>query len=217
MIRIFWLLFLAATAAGLALPFQPASTWPWWDSAWILVFFVATYADLVTASSLSSARMAAGIVVISLAVLLGLGSLTGWPVGPLRFTEHSGLRLGGALPLVLPLFGFALLLASRQVADAALPSAGRTWLAAATGAAVLVTILNGLAFLMSDRLWWLWNPWGDGNASGRAVFSLAVLGFAAMALSWALPVDSRLCTRRWTPGAIAWISTNVLFLVARLA
>lgn len=217
MIRLFWVLFLAATAAGLALPFQPASAWPWWDSAWILVFFVAAYADLVAASSLSSARMAAGIVVILLAVILGLGSLTGWPVGPLRFTEHSGLRLGGALPLVLPLFGFALLSASRQVADAAIPSAGRAGLAAATSAAALATILNGLPFLMSDRLWWLWNPWGDGNASGRAVFSLAVLGVAAIALSLALPVDSRLRTRRWTPGAIAWIATNVLFFVARLA
>lgn len=217
MTRIFWLLFWGATAAGLALPFQSAGTWPWWDSVWILVFFMAAYAELVSASSLSAARMAAGIIVISLAVILGVGSLTGWPVGPLRFTEHSGLRLGGALPLVLPLFGFALLFASRLVAEAAFPSAGRGGLAAATAAAALATLLNGLTFLMSDRLWWLWNPWGDGMAFGRAIFSLAVLGLAGLAFTFVLPADSRLRTRRWTPGVIAWVSTNILFLAARFA
>jgi uncharacterized membrane protein len=217
MTRIFWFLFLAATVAGLALPFLPPGSWPWWDSAWILVFFVAAYAELVIGTSLSAARMAAGIIVISLAVILGLGSLTGWPVGPLRFTEHSGLRLGGALPLVLPLFGFSLLSVSRQAVDAVFPSAGRAGLAAATATAALLTLLNSLTFFISDRLWWLWNPWGDENAIGRAVFSLSVLGLAAVAGAWVLPVDSRLRTSRWTPGVISWISTNVLFLVARLA
>lgn len=216
MTRLFWILFWAATLAGLVLTRQPAGTWPWWDSAWSLTFFVASYAGLVSRSSLPAARLAAGVVIFSLAVVLGVGTLAGWPVGPVRFTENSGLRLGGALPLVLPLFGFALLTASREAAGAAFPGAGRAGLAAATAGALLLTLINGLTFLGGDRLWWLWNPWGDGAAPLRAASSLAVLALAAAALFFAYPPDVRLRLSRWTEGSAAWVAINALFLAARL-
>jgi len=216
MTRLFWVLFWATTLAGLVLTRKPPGTWPWWDSLWIFMFFVAAYAGLVSASSLRAARLAAGIVILSLAIFLGVGTLTGWPVGPIRFTENSGLRLGGALPLVLPLFGFALLSASRQVAEAAFPGAGRPGLAAATAGALLVTVVNGLAFLGGNRLWWLWNPWGDGEAFGRALASLAFLALAAAALVFAYPTDTRLRLSRWNDEVVAWMAVNVLFLAARI-
>ncbi|MFA7000428.1 MAG: hypothetical protein WC241_04970, partial [Candidatus Paceibacterota bacterium] len=213
----FWFLFFSCSAAGLILPFLPPASWPWWDSAWILLFFVAAYAGMVESAGLSATRMTAGIVLVSMAVLLGLGALTGWPVGPLRFTEHSGLRLGGAIPLALPLFAFALLTASGQVTAAAMPGAGRTGLAAGTSLAFLVAIANGTEFLVSMRIWWLWNPWGEGTAAGRILFSFLALGAAAAILSFACPVDSRMRRTRWNAAATAWVFTNLLFLVARLA
>lgn len=215
--RIFWILFFSCSAAGLVLPFLPPASWPWWDSTWILLFFVTTYAGMVESAGLSATRMAAGIVLVSMAVLLGLGALTGWPVGPLRFTEHSGLRLGGAIPLVLPLFAFALLTASGQMAAAAMPGAGRTGLATGTALAFLFTIANGTAFLVSNRIWWLWNPWDDGHATGRIVSSLLVLGAAAALLTLAYPADTAMRRTRWNAASLAWISTNLLFLTAWIA
>jgi hypothetical protein len=211
------MLFPACTAAGFALPFLPAGSWPWWDSAWVLIFFVGVYAKLAGWAGLSAARMSAGIVVVALALVLGLGALTGWPVGPLRFTEHAGLRLGGAIPLMLPLLGFSLLTVSGQAAAAALPGAGRLGLAAGTAAGFVFTIANGITFFAADRLWWLWNPWGDGPASVRAVMSLGALAAAGFALSFVYPVDSRLRLARWNAGVAAWVLTNVLFATARLA
>lgn len=172
---------------------------------------------MVGSAGLPATRMTAGIVVVSMAVLLGLGAMTGWPVGPLRFTEHSGLRLGGAIPLVMPLFVFALLTSSGQAAAAVLTGAGRTGLAIGTAGAFLLTVANGVEFFVSDRIWWLWNPWGDGNATGRGIFSFFVLAAAALLLSMAYPVDSGMRRNRWNAAAAAWVSTNLLFLVARLA
>jgi hypothetical protein len=217
MTRIFWILFFACTASGLALPFQPAAAWPWWNSAWILMFFVAVYADFAGWAGLSATRLCAGSVVVSLAVLLGLGALTGWPVGPLRFTEHAGLRLGGTIPLMLPLLGFSLLTVSGLAAAVAFPGAGRMGLAVGTAAAFLLTVANGIEFFTSSRIWWLWNPWGDGAAGGRAAMSLGVLAAAGVALALVYPVDSRLRLSRWNAGVLAWISVNILFLAARLA
>jgi len=217
MTRIFWCLFFVVTASGLALPFLPSAAWPWWDPAWILIFFVAAYADLVGWAGLRAARMSAGIVVVFLAALLGLSALTGWPVGPMRFTGHAGLRLGGSIPLALPLLGFCFLSVSGQAAAAAFPGAGRPGLAAGTAAGFLLTLANGLVFFTADRIWWLWNPVGAGSAGGRAALSLGVLATAGFALAFAYPVDSRMRRSRWNAGAIAWISTNVLFLAARLA
>lgn len=215
--RVFWILFFLCSAVGLILPLLPPTSWPWWDSAWILLFFVATYAGMVDSAGLSATRRTAVIVLVSMAVLLGLGALTAWPVGPLRFTEHSGLRLGGAIPLALPLFAFALLTASGQAAAAAMPGAGRTGLAAGTAVAFIVTIANGTDFLVSMRIWWLWNPWGEGPATGRILISFLALGAAAALLSFAYPVDSRMRRTRWNAVAMAWVSTNLLFLAARLA
>jgi len=215
--RVFWILFFLCSAAGLILPLLPPASWPWWDSTWILLFFVAAYAGMVESTGLSTTRLTAGIVLVSMAVLLGLGALTGWPLGPLRFTEHSGLRLGGAIPLAVPLFAFALLTTSGQVAAVAMPSAGRTGLAVGTAIAFLITIANGTEFLVTDRIWWLWNPWGDGNATGRISFSFLVLGAAAAILSFAYPADTGMRRTRWNAAVIAWLSINLLFLAARLA
>jgi hypothetical protein len=215
--RIFWLLFFAATAAGTSLPFLPPGSWPWWDPTWIAFFFVAVYYVRAGSAGLAAARFSSGIVVLAMAVVLGLGGLTGWPVGPLRFTAHAGLLLGGTLPLVLPLLAFSLLTAGGQAAASAFPGMGRTAHAFATAAGFLFSIVNGLAFFVADRIWWEWNPMHDPHAAGRAVFGLAFLGATAFALAFVYPVDSRMRLSRWSPGLVAWLAANALFLVGNLA
>ena len=215
--KIFWVLFFAATVAGAALPFLPAGSWPWWDSAWIFFFFVAVYADLSGTAGLSAARFSAGIVVVAMAVLLGLTGLTGWPCGPLLFTAHAGLRLGGAIPLALPLLAFSLLTVSGHAAAAAFPGSVRPGLAFATAAGFLLSVANGLTFFAADRIWWVWNPLNSPDAAARAALGLVFLGAAAFALAFVYPVDSRLRTSRWSAGLVAWLSANAFFLVANFA
>ena len=152
-----------------------------------------------------------------MAVLLALTGLTGWPFGPLQFTAHAGLRIGGAIPLVLPLLAFALLTASGHAAAAAFPGAGRTGLAFGTATGFLLSVVNGLALFVPCRIWWVWNPLDQPHAAGRAAFGLLFLGAAAFALAFVYPADSRLRLNRWNTGSIAWLSTNALFLVANFA
>jgi len=212
--RILWLLFFVVTAAGAPLPFLPAGSWPWWDSVWITIFFVAVYYDLASSLGLSQTRFASGVVVATLAVLLGLSGLTGWPLGPLRFTEHAGFQLGGAVPLLLPLLAFSLLTVSHQAAAAAFPGSGQAPLAAATAGAFLLTLLNGIVFFSLNRLWWEWNSPHLPDATVRAAMGVFFLGIAAFALAFVYPVDTRLKTNRWSPGLVAWLAGNALFLVA---
>ena len=214
---IFWILFLSATVVGLALPFLPPGAWPWWDSTWVALFFIPVYVDLSRDAGLSAARFTSGIVVVSMAVLLGISGLTGWPVGPLRFTAHAGLQLGGAIPLVFPLLAFSLLTVSWHAAAWAFPSASRTTLALATAAGFLLSIINGIAFFVTDRIWWEWNPMHDPNAAIRAAFGLAFLGATAFALAFVFPVDTRLRLNRWSTGLAAWLAANALFLAANFA
>ena len=215
--HIFWILFYVATAAGGALVFQPPGSWPWWDSIWGFVFFVAVYADLAGAAGLAGSRLASGVVVISMAIVLGLTALTGWPCGPLQFTARAGLHLGGALPLTLPLLAFSLLTVSGRAAGAAFPEAGRNFLAAATAAGFLITVVDALSFFVTDRAWWDWNPSQDPNAAVRAVFALAFLAAMAFVLAFVYPVDSRMRRHRWNSGAAAWIAANALFLLANFS
>ena len=118
---------------------------------------------------------------------------------------------------MLPLLGFSLLTVSGQTAAAAFPGAGRPGLASGTAGAFVLTVANGTAFFTTGRFWWLWNPEGGGPAYGRAALSLGVLAAAGFALAFVYPVDSRMRRGRWNAGVAAWISTNVLFLAARLA
>jgi len=215
--RIFWILFFATTAAGGALLFLPSGSWPWWDTAWVALFFVAVYADLATTAGLSGARFSSGIVLIAMAVVFWLTGLTGWPCGPMVFTAHAGIRLGGAIPLALPLLAYSLLSVSVRAAASAFPGAGRTALAAATAAGFLLSILNGLAFFVRDRIWWIWNPLAGPHAAGRAVFGLAFLAAAAFALAFVYPADTRMRQSRWNVGLAAWLAANALFLAANFS
>lgn len=215
--KLFWILFFAATAAGVALPFLPTGSWPWWDSVWVMVFFVAVYADLAGTCGLSAARFSSSIVVIVMAVVLGLTGMTGWPCGPLVFTAHAGLRIGGAIPLILPLLAFSLLTVSGHAASAAFPGAGRTGLSLATAAGFLLSVVNGLALFEACRIWWVWNPLHGPQPTTRAALGLAILAASAFALAFVYPVDSRMRRSRWSTGLLAWLSANTLFLVANFA
>ncbi len=202
------------TLTGLALLFVEPAKFGWWSPAWILLFLISAYAGLATRFGIGAARISAGAVIVGFAIVLALGAATGWPTGPVRFTENSGPRIAGLLPALLPIFAFALLTISHQACSVWLPSASRPILCAASASVFLATLANGVAFLAGNRLWWLWNPWNATAGPLTALGALLSLGVVAFGLAFVFPPDTRLKTSSRTSAALPLAATNVLFVAA---
>ena len=146
--------------------------------------------------------------------MIVLTALSGWPLGPVRFTGPSFLRVGNVFPLLPPLLAFSLLTLCQRSMAVACPGLGINGLAAAVAGVFAATILNSAAFLAEARLWWLWNPWGEGFAvipAAVGVFSIALAGFF---LARIYPEDTDMKLTRWSPAAAVLIVINLLFLAA---
>ena len=205
------------TAGGVVFLFHgEAGSAMWWDVGWVLLLAMAAYLELVGVGGLAKARVFAGVALVVFSGLVLLTVLTGWPLGPVQFTGSSALRLGGEFPLLPPLLAFALLGICQRAMAVAVPDAGTNALAALVAGAFALTLANGVVFLAKFRLWWLWNPWGDGSAWGAAAFGLASLGAAAFFLSRIHPEDTALKLSRWSLAAILLIVTNLVFLAANV-
>ena len=202
------------TAGGAVLLFQEAGSQSWWDAVWVLLLALSAYVGLVQVGGLSRARMCAGVVLVVFAGLIILTALSGWPLGPVRFTGPSFLRVGNVFPLLPPLLAFSILTLCQRSMAVACPGLGINGLAAAVAGVFTATILNSAAFLAEARLWWLWNPWGEGFAvlpAAVGVFSIALAGFF---LARIYPEDTDMKLTRWSPAAAVLIVINLLFLAA---
>jgi hypothetical protein len=141
------------TAAGAVLLFQEAGSQAWWDAVWVLLLALSAYIVLVQVGGLSRARMCAGVVLVVFAGMIVLTALSGWPLGPVRFTGPSVLRVGNVFPLLPPLLAFSLLTLCQRAMAVACPGLGINGLAASVAGVFTATILNGAAFLAEARLW----------------------------------------------------------------
>lgn len=202
------------TLTGVALLFGEPAAHSWWSPVWILLFLISAYAGLAARFGLGPARVTAGAIIVGFAILLALGAATGWPTGPVRFTENSGPRIAGLLPALLPIFAFALLTTAHHACSVWLPSASRPVLCAASASVFLVTVANGIAFLAGNRLWWLWNPWNASAGPLTALGALLTLGVVAFGLAFVFPPDTRLKTSTRTTSLLPLAATNVLFFLA---
>jgi hypothetical protein len=202
------------TAGGAALLFQEAGSQAWWDAVWVLLLSLSAYVSLVQSGGLSRARMCAGVVLAVFAGMIVLTALSGWPLGPVRFTGPSVLRVGNVFPLLPPLLAFSLLTLCQRAMAVACPGLGINGLAAAVAAVFAATVFNGAAFLAEARLWWLWNPWGEGMALLPAAIGLASIALAGNFLARIYPEDTDLKLTHWSPAAALLIVINLLFLAA---
>lgn len=202
------------TAGGGVLLFQEAGSQSWWDALWVLLLAVFAYAGLVQVGGLSRARMCAGVVLVVFSGIIILTALCGWPLGPLRFTGPSVLRAGNFFPLLPPLLAFSLLTLCQRALAVACPGLGINALASAAAGVFAATLLNGSAFLSEARLWWLWNPWGDGGALIPAAIGLTSMALAGFFLARIYPEDTDLKLTRWSSAAALLIGLNILFLAA---
>jgi hypothetical protein len=204
------------TAGGAVLLFQEAGSQVWWDAVWVLLLALSAYVSLVQSAGLSRARMCAGVVLVVFAGLIILTALTGWPLGPVRFTGPSVLRVGNMFPLLPPLLAFSILTLCQRALAVACPGLGIIGLAIAVAGVFATTVLNGSIFLSDARLWWLWNPWGEGMALLPAAIGLASIGLAGFFLARIYPEDTDLKLTRWSPAAVVLGFINMLFLTANM-
>ena len=202
------------TVGGAFLLFQEAGSQPWWDAVWVLVLALLAYVGLVQVGGLSRARMVAGVVLVVFAGMILLTALSGWPLGPVRFTGPSALRVGNVFPLLPPLLAFCLLTLCQRALAVASPGLGSTALAVAVCGAFTATVLNGSPFLSEARLWWLWNPWGGGTALLPALIGLGSLALAGFFLARIYPEDTDMKLTRWSPAGAVLLVLNALFLAA---
>lgn len=199
---------------GVFLLHGEAGSAAWWDVVWVLLLAMAAYLELVATGGLARARLFAGIALVVFGGMVLLTALTGWPLGPMRFTGPEALRLGGVFPLLPPLALFACLALCRRAMAVAFPDSGVNALAGLAAGIFTLTAANGLIFLCKVRLWWLWNPWEDGSAAGAAMFGLGSLAAAAFFLSRIHPEDTALKLSRWSRAAFVLGIVNLLFLAA---
>jgi hypothetical protein len=202
------------TAAGAVLLFQEAGSQAWWDAVWVLLLALSAYIVLVQVGGLSRARMCAGGVLVVFAGMIVLTALSGWPLGPVRFTGPSALRIANMFPLLPPLLAFSLLTICQRAMAVAFPGLGMNGLAAFVSGIFAATILNGAVFLSEARLWWLWNPWGEGFAVLPALIGVASIALAGFFLARIYPEDTDLKLTRWSSAASVLIVVNTLFLAA---
>lgn len=207
---------LAWTALGLPLLGLEPAAFPWWSPVWILILACTSYFLLVKSAGLNAARLAAGAAILGFGIFLGLGSATGWPTGPVRFTEASGPRIAGSLPALVPVFAFSILSISWQTASALAPAAGRVFVAGSSALLLTFTALNSLGFLQGNRLWWLWNPWSHNGSPAVIASAVAWLGLAAFGLAFTFPPDTRLKAGRWSASATLLAAVNILFLMSNI-
>ena len=172
-----WLAFLIWTAIGFAvLPLdigaRQASSWVGdgalfrlvtgflrqADAIWMFLAAANVYVHAAAAEGLSTARRWAVLILVAATCFEWIGVRTGVPFGSYRYTGQFGWRLGGVLPIAIPLAWFVILVCGRYLFLALRPQAGRLELAAGVAFIALLTDLNLEFVAWKVRGYWIWYP-----------------------------------------------------------
>ncbi|MDX2079665.1 MAG: hypothetical protein SFU53_02675 [Terrimicrobiaceae bacterium] len=208
------LAFVVWTLGGTLLLGSGAGSHGWWDFVWVLLLVIVAYAEMASVTGLHAARVGAGISVLGFSVFFLVAGATGWLLGPIRFTDHAGPRIAATLPVLVPVFAFALLAVCHRSAEFLRPALDRRGTALLAGGLLAATVANGASFLSRERLWWLWNPWGTELSAAWLGLPWIVLFGVSAGLALALQPSSRLQGRRLPAGWLALLAINVLFLLS---
>ncbi len=190
------------------------------DALWMLFAAVTVYLHTVASEGLPTARRQAAIILLASTVAEWVGARTGFPFGPYEYTENFGPRIGGVVPMAIPLAWLVVVLCGRNVVLALRPTAGRFETAAGVAAVATLTDLNLEPVAWHVREYWVWYPHQPGPAPlwppAQNYVAWTVLSFA---LALALPIDHTLRPRR--PGRLRPILVlcllNALLALVHLA
>jgi hypothetical protein len=140
-------------------PFQDAfvSLLRWIDPTWAMLAAANAYAFTATREGLGIARRWAGIILAGVALVAWFSAKTGWPLGPLRYTDLLGARIG-PVPLGLPLLWLAVVLGARDLMLRVRPGLAQAPLALGVGALALIFDVALEPVASKERVFWLWPP-----------------------------------------------------------
>ena len=204
-----------ADAADAAVGFLRAA-----DAVWMLLAAVVVYFHTVTAEGLPTARRWAVIILGGSAFFEWVGARTGFPFGPYAYTDRFGWRIGGVLPLAIPLAWLVILLCGRCLVRRIWPDAARLPLALGVAAVAVLTDLNLEFVAWKVRGYWVWYPGAGASAPGSPPLQNYAAWFAlSFALAALLPPNHALRLRRPSPSRpiLVLALMNALFLLVRAA
>ena len=132
------------------------------DAIWILLAAVNVYFHTALAEGLPTARLWAGIILIASTTFEWIGTRTGFPFGPYVYTDHFGWRIGGVVPLAIPLAWLVVVLCGRVLVGWLRPAATRLELALGVAVVAVLTDLNLEYVAWKVRAYWIWYPQAQG-------------------------------------------------------
>ena len=191
------------------------------DLVWMLLAAVVVYFHTVAAEGLPTARRWAVMILAGSAFFEWVGARTGFPFGPYAYTERFGWRLGGVLPVAIPLAWLVVLLCGRYLAAFLRPDATRLELALGVAFVATLTDLNLEFVAWKVRGYWVWYPQTSATeAPGWPPLQNYLAWFAlSFLLSALLPSNHALRWRRPSPARpiLVLALMNALFLLVHAA
>ncbi len=188
------------------------------DPVWVTLAAVNVYAAIAESEGMDTVRRW-GLVVLGGAFLLAWTSVkTGYPLGPISFTDHLGAPLG-TVPFGVPLLWLAVVLGGRETALRLLPRVSHNQIAMATGVLALATAVNLESLACHLRWWWIWDAAASHALSTAPVWNYATWLGAAAVFAWFMrdeTVASELSRRSRKP-VITFAVMNAIFLLTHLA
>ena len=190
------------------------------DALWIGLAATVVYFHTVAAEGLPTARRWAVIILCTAGGAEWLGTRTGFPFGPYRYTANFGWLIGGVLPVAIPLAWFVIVLCARVLVRQLRPGTTRLELALGVGFVAFLTDLNLEFIAWKVRGYWRWYPDLPGPLPSYPPFQNFVAWFLlSFALALFLPGNHTLRLRRpsaFRPLVVLGLM-NTLFLVVHLA
>lgn len=190
------------------------------DAVWIYLAAVVIYLHTAASEGLPTARRWAVILLVGSGAAEWIGARTGFPFGPYRYTDHFGWRIGGVLPVAIPLAWFVVILCGRALVLRWQAASTRVELALGVAAIATLTDANLEAVAWKVRGYWNWYP--DAPAPLPAwppiqnYVSWFVLSFV---LTYLLPRNDALRRRTFSPArpVLVLALMNALFIVVYAA
>ena len=169
------------------------------------------YFSAVDRLGLRRARITAAAILLSSALLETVGTLSGIPFGSYQYTDAFGPRMGGILPLAIPLAWFAVVAGANLSLSQYWLGGSRAPIAIATGAFAMLFDFLMEPFAYAIRGYW---HWAGNVVPPQNFFSWFI--FSAL-LAWVTPVYAEPARKADPRPAITLGIMLGLFLAARIS
>ena len=168
------------------------------------------YFSAVDRLGLRRARITAVAILVSSALLETVGTMSGIPFGSYQYTDAFGPRLGGVLPLAIPLAWFAVVAGANLSLSQYWRDGSRAPIAIATGAFAMTFDFLMEPFAYAIRGYW---HWAGNVVPPQNFFSWFI--FSAL-MAWVTHIYAEPSTRPDHRPAITLGLMSGLFIAARI-